>query len=114
MSTTAQIGILTKNNTARLIEVASDGYPEYMRPMLLEHYHSIEKVKGLLENGNLMYLDEILKDSPKDTVITTTTFIRFVGSISDIETNRFVDYKYIFKEEDETWYIIKNGDFKAL
>ncbi|MBF0778718.1 hypothetical protein [Streptococcus cuniculi] len=114
MSTTAQIGILRETRTATLIEVASDGYPDYMKPLLKDHYNTLEKVKELLANGNLMYLDETLKASPKDTVITTIGCLQFVSSASDIDTGRLVDYQYIFKEEDTRWYIIDNGEFKPL
>ncbi|MDO4659786.1 hypothetical protein [Streptococcus sp.] len=115
MATTAQVGILSQNNTARLIEVASDGYPDYIKPLLIKYYNTLESVNELLENGNLMYLEKSLEESPKDKVITTVEFIRYVGNVSDFGTKRMVvDYRYIFKEEDKTWYMINNGNFIKL
>ena len=64
MSTRSIVGIIGPNGLASTQYVHSDGYPSYVGKMLLENYSSREKVKALLELGDL----SSLRDSPTSTV----------------------------------------------
>ena len=57
-----QCGIAIKSDKGyETIYVHSDGYPEYMWPMLTEHYNSEELAKKLVSLGDASYISEKLE-----------------------------------------------------
>lgn len=63
MSTQCGISIKTEKGY-ETIYVHSDGYPEYMWPMLTEHYNSEELAKKLVSFGDASCIDERLEPTP--------------------------------------------------
>lgn len=114
MATRARIGILTKGKNARLIHVAYEGSPNYTGVLLKTHYNTTKRVKELLQKGNIVQVEERLEAIETDQILTTTETIRFVSSASDLSSEVLVDYTYIFKEEDKTWYLVDEGQFKKI
>jgi hypothetical protein len=60
MSTQCGVAIKTEKGY-ETIYVHSDGYPEYMWPMLTEHYNSEELARKLIDHGDASYIDEKLE-----------------------------------------------------
>lgn len=58
MSTRSRIGILNPDGSVKTIYCHSDGYPEHQFPILTQHYSTIEKVKELLNLGDISTLGE--------------------------------------------------------
>lgn len=60
-----QCGIAIKSEKGyETIYVHSDGYPEYMWPMLTEHYNSEALAKKLVGQGDASFIDEQLAPIP--------------------------------------------------
>ena len=60
MSTQCGVAIKTEKGY-ETIYVHSDGYPDYMWPMLTEHYNSEELAVKLVSLGDASYIDEKLE-----------------------------------------------------
>lgn len=60
MSTQCGIAVRTEKGY-ETIYVHSDGYPDYMWPMLTEHYNSEELAVKLVGMGDASYIDELLE-----------------------------------------------------
>ena len=58
MSTRSAIILEHEDGTARGIYCHSDGYTEHHKPILLGHYKSLEKVKALMDLGDISSLAE--------------------------------------------------------
>lgn len=56
MSTRSRIGILHKDGSTETIYCHGDGYPEHQMSILTGHYNTIEKVRELLDLGDLSCL----------------------------------------------------------
>ena len=109
MATRAQIGIYTTAHSVKMIQVAYEGYPSYTGALLKAHYNSLSKVKELMAKGNIMMLEENLEAIEQDSLIKTTKDERLVTNLGALESDVMVDYTYLFKEEDKTWYILSQG-----
>lgn len=64
MSTHCGIAIKTEKGYD-VIYVHSDGYPEYMWPMLTENYNSEDLAAKLVSLGDASFIDEKLEPSPR-------------------------------------------------
>jgi hypothetical protein len=60
MSTQCGVAIKTEKGY-KTIYVHSDGYPEYMWPMLTENYNSEELATKLIDHGDASYIDKKLE-----------------------------------------------------
>ena len=60
MSTQCGISIKTEKGY-ETIYVHSDGYPEYMWPMLTEHHNSEESAKKMISLGDASFIDKLLE-----------------------------------------------------
>ena len=58
MSTKSRIGILNTDGTTETIYCHWDGYPEHQLPILTKNYTTEEKVRELLELGDISALGE--------------------------------------------------------
>ena len=56
MSTRSRIGIEFENGTVASIYCHWDGYPDNNGVILLEHYQDVEKIKQLIELGDISSL----------------------------------------------------------
>lgn len=121
MSTQCGIAIKTEKDY-EVIYVHSDGYPEYMWPMLTKNYNSEELAKKLVSLGDASYIDRFLEP--------TTDFHKFGTPEPDVSMfyhrdrgedwndvapalyskeemfNRFY-YSYIW--EDDCWHFYRGG-----
>ena len=61
MSTNALIGLLKSDGRVISIYSHSDGYPEYLGALLNEHYLNINKVKKLMQKGDVSILGRNLE-----------------------------------------------------
>jgi len=56
MATRARIGIQLKNNSIVSVYCHWDGYPEFNGRILRDHYDTVEKVRDLIDGGNISAL----------------------------------------------------------
>ena len=122
MSTRSYIGITNADSSVDAIYCHYDGYPEYNGVMLIKHYTSPDKVRDLINLGDISSLrEEVFPTSdshtfehPEDGV--TIAYIRDRGETGcetshfinedDFEksvTDGFIEYIYLFK--DNKWYM---------
>ena len=121
MSTHCGIAVKTEKGY-ETIYVHSDGYPEYMWPMLTEHYNSEELARKLIDHGDASYIDEKLEptsdyhkfDMPEPRV---SMFYhrdrgeRWEQNAPQVFTKTTVvnDFYYAYIWEDGQWNAYKNG-----
>lgn len=132
MSTNAFIGI-RENNSITYIYNHSDGYLEYLGRMLLEHYNSEEKVKALVELGDVSVVKEKLApaegtvhsfDYDKRQECVSVFYGRDRGeeweyikpvTIQNTVFDEYSYYNYLYDVEEGHWLVSKNGkDFTSL
>lgn len=122
MSTRCGIAIKS-GGTYQTIYCHSDGYPEYMLPMLRENYSSLELAAKLISFGDASYIDKKLEP--------TSDFHRFGTPEPDVcmfyhrdcgedwhsccsvcynenELFRQSSFEYIYIFENEQWNAYKN------
>ena len=56
MATRSRIGIQLKDNSVLSVYCHSDGYPSFNGRVLREHYTTVEKVRNLIDGGNISCL----------------------------------------------------------
>lgn len=56
MGTRSRIGIQLKNNSIVSVYCHWDGYPEFNGRILRDHYDTVEKVRDLIDGGNISAL----------------------------------------------------------
>ena len=102
-----------------------DGYLEYNGKMLFENYNNEEKVKELINLGDISSLAENVNpdstkphnfDNKQDNVVVAyhrergeDKNIMKVNKIKDLEQQQF---NYLFK--DNEWYLVKDGELNLL
>lgn len=135
MATRSLIGMAQKDTSQiRYIYCHWNGAPEDNGRILLNHYQDPEKIKSLLDLGDISTLHPKLVpvgnhtfDSPEDGVVVAyhrdrgevlKSYIaysegQFVSTdYIDIIIGGMVDYIYLFKEG--SWYYFKGGSFVLL
>ena len=110
MSTNSRLRMVLPSGEAKKpIYCHWDGYPSHMLPTLRENYNTIEKVRELLDLGNLSSLGERVKPDPgeehsfdKPNRNITVAYHRDRGEDLDFWEDR-QSYNYIFN--GESWEI---------
>ena len=64
MSTSSRLRMVLDTGDARSIYCHSDGYPSHQLTILTEHYNTVERVRELMELGDLSYLQPKIKPEP--------------------------------------------------
>lgn len=124
MATRSFIGILNEDKTVDYIYCHWDGYPSYMLPILTKNYSTEEKVKELLELGDISVLKPLVsppegeehtfRDPHSDTTIAyhrdrgeefhkRSTMSEALYNREYVNCNG-VDYGYLFK--DNEWVVL--------
>lgn len=121
MSTNSRIGILHRDGTTETIRCHWDGYPEHQMPILTGHYDTAEKVRALLELGDISILGERLApdtDEPhsfqKPVDGVTVAYHRDRNeppqspishrSVEELKNSDWsIDWFYLFDEENGEW-----------
>lgn len=67
MATRSNIGILNSNGTINSIYCHWDGYPSNNGKILLEYYQDTEKIKKLINGGDISYLGEEISGDKNHT-----------------------------------------------
>jgi len=122
MATRSRIGMELENGTIKSIYCHWDGYPSHNGRILLDHYQDAEKVKELIELGDISSLgNEVSTDAPHsfenpcDGV--TVAYHRDRGEPFNSRSNRDLDYfltsdieeyGYVFTKEGE-WVVAGSG-----
>lgn len=109
MATRARIGLVTKNKTAKTIEVAYEGYPEYTGELLKKHFKSEKAIRELLQKGDIIQLEKALADIEHDDLQGQTQHHRFIGSLSQLTEDTMAEYIYLFQEGGNKWYCFEEG-----
>lgn len=109
MATRARIGLVTKNKTAKTIEVAYEGYPEYTGELLKKHFKSEKVIRELLQKGDIIQLEKALADIEHDDLQGQAQHHRFISSLSQLTEDTMAEYIYLFQEGDNKWYCFEEG-----
>lgn len=125
MSTRSTIAILNENGTVSAKYCHSDGYLSYNGQILYEHYRDIDKVKTLVELGDMSSLEpELVSVNPEHSFDKRTPGVCvFYGrdrgedniepqnydSLENyLKNGNFQEYDYIFNEKRNSWYLINH------
>lgn len=107
MATRSTISILKKDNVITSIYCHNDGYLAGVGSILYEFYRDTKTLNSLIELGDMSFLEFNVKssyfyhrDGNEDLKVTK------YSSYKDFKSENFLDFNYIFKEEDEKWYLI--------
>ena len=74
MSTRSFIGYQTKTGKLKVVYCHSDGYPSWNGKMLLKNYNSLDKIKAIVELGDLSWLGASI-EVPVDCITGDLSFI---------------------------------------
>lgn len=128
MGTRATVSILNENGTVESVYCKSDGYLARTGEYLYMYYGKAEKIKQLISMGAMLILEKEI-DIPEgvshgyeyeDRAKDVTTFFQRDGHSKDsfskmsihddlttfFNNNDFQEFDYLFKVEDNTWYLI--------
>lgn len=120
MSTQCGVAIKTEKGY-ETIYVHSDGYPEYMWPILTEHYNSEEAAKKMISFGDASYIDERLEPTPgcyhsfnKREPGVSVFYSRDRGeeynsTLFETKNKLFNSYYYAYIWENGCWNFYKDG-----
>jgi len=131
MSTRSYIG-LKQSDGVVAIYCHSDGCPSYVGSLLLENYNTEDRIKELLELGDLSCLGKLIGDKhdfddrsdehsdwcvaygrDRDEEDVDARKFKTVKDFKSAGSQLWVDYTYLF--EDGKWYFAKfNSDFSEL
>jgi hypothetical protein len=128
MATRSRIGMELENGTIKSIYCHWDGYPSHNGRILLDHYQDVEKVKALIELGDISSLNkEVSTDAPhsfdKPCDGVTVAYHRDRGepfnsrtdvSLDAFRISDFEQYGYVFTKEGK-WVVAGSGrDLKEV
>lgn len=131
MSTRSSIAILNLDGTVHGHYCHSDGYLGWNGAMLYEHYRDVNKVKELVDLGDMSVLYPNVNpqgkdhsfDNPEDGVCI---FYGRDRSEDNVETQKysslehylkegnFQEYDYVFHEKRNAWYLIDHDKGKLV
>ena len=132
MSTRSTISILRQNGTLSSIYCHWDGYFSYNGAILLTFYKNVEKVKELIELGDISTLDENIgvaidfddsKTRTKNKQVLAykrdghedeTGSVDYKSLDSFIESGNLQEFDYVFDEQLNAWYYIDGTELKRL
>lgn len=130
MSTRSTISILYKDGTVKSIYCHSDGYFSYNGVMLMQHYTDFNKVNDLIDLGDISSLAENVNptgshsfDDREAGIVVAYGRDRGEKGIEAAQHQNIEDfitegnlqeYDYVFKEKNETWYLVKNKKLSKL
>ena len=109
MATRSQIAIENENGTVSAIYCHWDGYPEYNGKILKECYTDRDKVKQLLELGDISVLKEDLGKTEayyrdlRKTYYPPTEYL----NINSFKKQFSYEYGYVLTKEGE-WLVFEN------
>ncbi len=131
MSTRSTISIMDKNGQVKSIYCHSDGYLSYNGIILFNYYQNAQKVKELIDLGDLSSLEKEIHPNPnqihdfdkrqdgvccfygRDRGEKGTQASEF-NNIVELKKDFFEEYNYIFKEKNNTWYLINTNNLKLV
>lgn len=112
MSTHCLIGYIKEDKTIDFIYCHKDGYLAHTGKYLETFYNDENKIKSLLNLGDIEFLDKNLpKDSNENIVISfnnSTDIIRNIKSINELKEylkNHWISYSYLRLNNE--WYYLK-------
>ena len=114
MGTRSRIGIQLKDNSVLSVYCHYDGYPEFNGCVLREHYNTVDKVRKLIDGGNMSctwtnagWNNETL---PEMGPLHYTSR----GESIDMNAPRLdKDMEEFFTDNEEYSYIFRNGNWFA-
>jgi hypothetical protein len=122
MATRSSIAMLNLNGTVKSIYCHNSGYISHNGQMLYEHYKNKNKIKELLSFGDMSSLAEEVSLLPGvEDGIVCYFYGRDRGEPEDdvkaaehdslelyMQNGNFQEYDYVFKEKNETWYVVNH------
>jgi hypothetical protein len=134
-STRWQVGTIDKNGNIESAYVHSDGYPEYVKPLLTKHYKDKKKVEDMMKlakvagvsflapelgSGKQNFGDPDYNISlfyGRDRGEKSKPWATQKGDVKDIATyirnsanDSSADYVYLYDERDGKWYYASYKD----
>jgi hypothetical protein len=92
-----------------------DGYPEGVGVTLRDHYTTDEKVKFLIDNGDISSLRDTVVETAEDSYKnrgdrnTDSRTFKTLDEMMDYYRHMWCEYGYLW-ESDATWYGFKVGN----
>lgn len=130
MATRSRIGMVNESNEFVSVYCHWDGYPENNGVILDKHYRDPEKIKKLIENGDISSLSAEVDptgahsfDSPQEGVTVFYHRDRGEGTDPSIQKNYSKEAmakgnsgeEFIYLFENNEWYVAKPGsNFRLL
>ena len=129
MSTRSKIGIINTDGSIDAIYCHSDGYPSHQTAILLDSYYSEERIRELINLGDISYLGHNIKpltpehtfDRPDpDTVIAYhrdrdedwgDVSPRHYATKKEFLRNLYEPFAYLSKCKTQTWEYTKGSRF---
>lgn len=130
MATRSSISFMNQDGQVQLIYCHSDGYLSYNGLMLFLHYQDKEKIKKMIELGDMSSLNEqveppagVKHSFENRDELTTVFYGRDRGednidarSYKDLEDyaqhGDFQEYDYLYQEKNNTWYLFNTSTSK--
>lgn len=127
MSTNANIAIINTDGNADVIYTHWDGYPRHHAPILKNYYNTEEKVRELINLGDLSVLGS--KIGPSDDKSDYDTVIAYhrdqeedwesvrplhKENIEDVRKNLEVEFLYAFDCNTGKWSMSNGGAFEEI
>ena len=107
MSTRSNIVLKRKNGKIDVIYCHYSGYPTHNGYLLLQYYNDIDKIKELIENGDLSELN-VTVDS-NNTYGTGYREYNTLEEYLDKLNTLWIEYIYIFDEIENKWLYTKTN-----
>jgi hypothetical protein len=125
MATRSRIGLMLEDGTIKHSYCHFDGYPKGVGHTLVGHYSDIEKVKELLNFGDMSFLspkvnpegEHSFGNPEKDVTVfygrdrgesDVDSVITSVDEFHSVKYSSCIDYKYIFTGGH--WWVYDNND----
>lgn len=103
MGTRSNIGILFEDGHVESIYCHWDGYIEHVGKILLNNYKTIDKIKELLNYGNISSIE---MDGYPDPYEPKEEFVIYKDINKMMENKQ--EYLYLFLEKEKYWIVVYN------
>lgn len=122
MSTSSNIGIINDDRSVDIIYCHGDGYIRHQKPILLEIYNTEEKVRELINLGDISCLGRhIISEGPHD-LDAVIAYHRdqeedwedveplHYDNMTNIEKIQRCEYLYLFDVKEKKWFVCVDDD----
>lgn len=106
--TTSTISILKLDKTIKTSSTNYDGNPSHTGKILNISYIDTKSVDYLISQGNISGLHAAENLSNKQSALIFSTKKEYLENV------QHYNFNYLFKEEDQNWYLVKGNKLQKL